>query len=97
MGCELSDHQADLLVQGAETIVVFDGNDAGRKGAQRAVQKLEGRTKVRLVQLPDGYEPEDVEPRGLRWLVNGMRALDLSEVQFSVCKPQPDNDKEDDE
>lgn len=84
MGCELSDSQVQLLREAKEVIVLFDGDDAGRKGAERAQAKLTPYLPVRLVRLPDGTEPEDFSPKALRWLINGMTALDLSEVSFLI-------------
>ena len=40
MGCELSDYQVKLLATAAEVIILFDGDEAGRKGAAAAAEKL---------------------------------------------------------
>lgn len=85
MGCELSDHQAQLLYYAErEVIILFDGDEAGRAGAQAAQQKLHGRVKTRMVRLPDGAAPDELPAKALRWLVNGMQVLDLAEVAFAT-------------
>ncbi len=83
MGCEVSDHQAAILARAVEVIVLFDGDAAGRIGADAARAKLAPHTKVRIVRLPEGKEPDDLPQRALRWIVNGMKALNLAEVAFA--------------
>ena len=82
MGCELSDQQVRLMRDAKEVIVIFDGDEAGAKGAAHAKEKLSPHVPVRVVKLPAGTEPEDFSPKARRWLVNGMASLDLSEVAF---------------
>jgi DNA primase len=87
MGCSLSEAQARLLAEAKEVIVLYDGNDAGWKGAAAARDLLAGKTVVRLIRLPAGgkpagYEPEDLSARTLRWAINGLRQLDLAEMSF---------------
>ena len=82
MGCEISDHQAELLAQFKEVIVLFDGNQAGWSGAEAVKQKLSSRTTVRIARLPSGFEPEDLSPKALRWLIQGLQVLDLAEASF---------------
>jgi len=84
MGSDLSEHQAKLLADSKEVIILFDGNEAGYRGAEAARERLMGKTKVRLVRLPDGYEPEDLSPKALRWLVQGMQILGFAEVSFRL-------------
>lgn len=87
MGCELSDHQARLLSTHTEVILLFDGNAAGQAGAISARAKLADHTTVRLVHLPDGLEPDDLDPKALRWLVRGMSILNLAEISFTFGSP----------
>lgn len=89
MGCELSDYQVKLLsAHTKEVIILFDGNEAGWSGAEAARQKLAVHVSVvRLACLPSDHEPETLPPRALRWLVNGLQALDLAEVSFDFAKP----------
>jgi DNA primase len=83
MGSDLSDYQAEFVADLPAVTLLFDGNDAGWKGAQAAEQKLAGRVPTRLVHLPDGLEPDDLSHRALRWLLNGVEQLDLSFVGFA--------------
>lgn len=83
MGCELSDYQATLLGAASEVVILFDGDEAGTTGAARAAEKLAPLTRVRVAQLPTGLEPDDLSPKALRWIVNGMRALNLLTLAFA--------------
>lgn len=98
MGCSLSERQAKLLVGAKEVILLYDGNSAGYAGADKARELLTSHNlTVRVIKLPSvgkpkGYEPEDLSPRMLRWLVNGLRQLDLAEVSFAFpVKTLPDD------
>lgn len=84
MGAELSEEQALLLRNAKDVVVLFDGNDAGYKGAEKAKEKLAPHVTVRVVKLQEGTEPESFSPKALRWLINGMRTLDLTEVAFCM-------------
>ena len=83
MGCELSHKQAELLSQAKEVVIIFDGNQAGRDGADKARELLTELVPVRVVHLPEDLEPDDLPPRALRWLINGLQALDLAEVSLT--------------
>ena len=90
MGCEVSDHQVKLLALAKEVIILFDGDEAGTKGALGLREKLAGQRLVRIIHLPEGSEPETLPARTLRWLVNGVQQLDLIEVRFRTAeKPEP--------
>ncbi|HLK14020.1 MAG TPA: toprim domain-containing protein, partial [Fimbriimonadaceae bacterium] len=84
MGCSVSEAQVDLLALSPSVSILFDGNEAGRSGAEVAARLLAPRVPVRLVRLPDGLEPEDVPADALRWLVGGAEAFDFSEVTFTA-------------
>lgn len=92
MGCEVSDAQVALLAEAADVIVLFDGNEAGWSGAETVREKLAGKVPVRVIRLPQDTEPEDLPPRALRWLVNGMRSIDLAEVSFSFQSTSADTE-----
>jgi DNA primase len=69
MGSDLSEHQAALAAKANHVIVLFDGNEAGRKGAASAAGRLtEIGVPVTLVELPEGWEPEDCTRQQLAWL-----------------------------
>ncbi len=84
MGAELSDAQAVLLTEARDVVIMFDGNEAGERGAAVAAEKLTALgVTTRLARLPRDIEPDDLPPRLVRWLVNGLRQLDLAEVNFA--------------
>jgi DNA primase len=84
MGSELSRWQAELIADAPEVIVLFDGDEAGIAGGQAARELLAEHTTVRLVSLPEDKSPDDMGPRALRWLINGMQQLDLTQVSFEI-------------
>lgn len=84
MGCALSDAQADLLAEHASHVsILYDGNDAGRGGALDALARLEKRgVSATNIALPEGFVPEDLPQRLLRWAISGARILALRELAF---------------
>lgn len=82
MGVEVSAHQVALLAKAPRVFVLFDGDDAGRRGGAELAARLTGHTTVHLIEIPRGKEPEDLEPKALRWVMNGARELGLSRVSF---------------
>jgi DNA primase len=61
MGTSLTEEQSEILKGlNREICVVFDGDEAGLKGAERAVRKLlsAGCSKVKVVMLPKGEDPD---------------------------------------
>lgn len=83
MGCTLSDKQAELIQEAKEVMVLFDGDEAGMAGANEAKERLGSKMPVRLVRLPLDTEPEDLSPQAMRWLVFGLKNLDLSELTLT--------------
>ena len=84
MGSSLSTAQADLLATFTEVFLLLDGDEAGRAGAASAAELLGSRTVVRLIELPEGFEPENASARMLRWAFTGTTILDLSRVSFAA-------------
>lgn len=82
MGCELGEHQLALLAAFPEVVLFFDGDEAGRTGMTSAREKLAGKTIVRTIHLPTGTKPDELGPRALKWLVNGIQLLDLEEIDY---------------
>jgi len=83
MGCLLSEAQADLIAEyAADVTILYDGNEAGRSGAEAARTLLADRVLARVVWIPDGMQPDGVPPRALRWVLRGARELGLREVRF---------------
>lgn len=83
MGVEVSESQLELIARAPRVFVIFDGDDAGRRGGADLASKLKDRTTVHLIEIPRGTEPEDLEPKALRWAMNGARELGLSVVSFA--------------
>lgn len=89
MGSDLSEHQAALAARAPHVIVLFDGNDAGRKGAAHAAARLsETGVPVTVVDLPDRCEPEDCSKEQLTWLYSAAE-LGISRVSFDAHRSAP--------
>ena len=85
MGARLSSEQAQLLSEIPEVVIIYDGDDAGTIGEVAARELLEANgVIVRTVTLPVGMSPDEMDPRAIRWLVNGIGALDLSHVAIAT-------------
>lgn len=84
MGSDVSDAQIELLAHSPEVIILFDGDEAGRRGGETAYAALNDRTKARIIELPADTEPEGHEPRTLRWAVNGVRQVGIHRLSFSL-------------
>lgn len=88
LGTALTEHHVKTLTRFAKKIIyLFDGDNAGQKAAERAIQFIEtGSIDLRCVILPDNMDPNDyVNANGgpaLRQL------LDVSEplLDFVFCK-----------
>ena len=88
MGCSLSEAQCSLLAATSSSVtLLFDGDASGRAGAEEARARLDGRVATRLVRLPDGLDPTTVPHKTLRWALNGVHGLDLSDIAFSFRSP----------
>lgn len=59
-GDSLSEAQVDLLIQAGidSAVLIFDGDEAGRKGALAALPVLASRLFVKTVPLEDGIKPD---------------------------------------
>jgi hypothetical protein len=60
MGSSLSDLQETVLKKFARVILFLDGDEAGRGAAQTIASRLIHHTFVRLVDLPDGVQPDQL-------------------------------------
>lgn len=90
MGSDLSDHQAQLLRRLPHVILMFDGDEAGRRGSQDAEGKLVmAGVPTTAIELPDGWEPESIPAQTLRWLVDGAARLQLSSIAFETWAVAP--------
>jgi DNA primase len=82
-----------LRVQGVRRLVLlFDGDAAGRKAAERLKEKMEG-FEVEIRELPDGKDPNDLlRELGAEGLRN--RILGASETQPPTAHSQPPTEPE---
>ena len=70
LGSSLSEAQEDLLVSHFNRFVLlFDGDDAGRKVTEDSLTRLARRAFVRVIELPDGRQPDQFSPEELRLIV----------------------------
>ena len=70
MGSALSDQQERLLVERFKTITLFlDADEAGRKAAEEIAVRLLRKVHVRILELPDGKQPDQLDQEQLRWLL----------------------------
>jgi DNA primase len=70
LGSSLSDEQAILLARlRRPVVIIFDGDDAGRRGAQAAIEKLAPLAFVRSIALVDGHQPTDLSTENVRGLM----------------------------
>ena len=62
LGAGLSPEQAALLAtaQPSEAVILFDPDDAGRKGAQRARERLSPYMRTTVAECPPGRDPADL-------------------------------------
>lgn len=67
MGTALSEKQIELLKQtGVKAItILFDGDEAGRRGAETASALLARSFYTRIIDLPEGVSPDEMDERVL--------------------------------
>jgi DNA primase len=66
MGSSMSDVQQKLLSECSHVIVFLDGDAAGREGAITIAQKLMHTSFVKVMDLPDGMQPDQLSSDELR-------------------------------
>jgi DNA primase len=68
MGCDISEHQAELLcAHFAHLVLFFDGDAAGRQGSDQALVEIGRRGRyVRAVLLPDGSQPDQLSEEDIK-------------------------------
>jgi DNA primase len=71
MGCDISEHQAELLCgHFSHIVLLLDGDQAGRQGTDRALVAIGRRGRyVRAVLLPDGAQPDQLLEDDIRRLL----------------------------
>jgi len=77
MGSTLSRHQADLLKQHFERILVMlDDDTAGQQGATAVAEALTPAMTVAMLSTGGGHQPDELEPQDIRHLVNRWNRLE---------------------
>jgi DNA primase len=70
MGCSLSgDQEEQLVAQFRQVVIMLDGDDAGRRAATEIAGRLAHRAWVRVVDLPDGKQPDQLAIEELQQLL----------------------------
>ena len=70
MGSSMSYHQKRLLSNLENRLtLLFDGDEAGKKGMQTAAHMLSGIKPVKAIYLPNDTQPEDLSRKELRELI----------------------------
>lgn len=69
LGTSLSSVHRQHLAAARRVLILFDGDPAGRAAGQRALALLEEVTQVRVVTLPNGADPDDLNDSQLESLL----------------------------
>lgn len=68
MGCDLSAAQEELLQAFKRVVVMLDGDEAGRHASQGIASRLMRRHFVRLVDVPEGKQPDGLSAEEIKAL-----------------------------
>ena len=61
MGCSLSERQEkQLIAHFKQVVLMLDGDEAGRQASSEIAGRLVHRVHVRIVDLPDGKQPDQL-------------------------------------
>jgi len=81
MGTELYEHPARLLGERfASVVVLLDGDEAGRKARGRVAGGLQDTCAVRVLELPEGAQPDQLPDGQLRELLEAATGWGRSSV-----------------
>jgi DNA primase len=69
LGVHATRAQLALLASVPKLTLLFDGDPAGREGARTLADRLKGTSQTRIVLVPDGLDPDDLDDLALRSLV----------------------------
>ena len=73
MGCSMSEEQeSQLSLNFRQVIIALDGDEAGRRAAGEIAARLAHRMSVRIVDVPDGKQPDQLPTEELRLLLKVM-------------------------
>lgn len=66
-GAHLTDEQYALLIKcGADIVLAYDGDDAGRRADEKARKLLRNKTRIQTVPFREGEDPESIPREELR-------------------------------
>ncbi len=70
MGSSLSYHQKNQLLSLEQRLtLMFDGDDAGKRGMAKAINILQEKRPLKAIYLPENLQPDDFEPEYLNELI----------------------------
>ena len=67
MGSSLSEYQEEVLLRQFKRVtLLMDGDAAGRQASEEIAKRLVRKLHVRIVDLPDGQQPDQLDEEGIR-------------------------------
>jgi len=73
MGCSLSEAQEELLAKHFERAwLMLDGDEAGRNAAAECITRIGRRMWVRLADIPEGKQPDQLSADEIRELLGAL-------------------------
>jgi DNA primase len=73
MGCSMSEEQeAQLVAHFRQVVVMLDGDEAGRSAAGEIAGRLTHKMWVRVADVPEGRQPDQLSTEELRELLGGL-------------------------
>ena len=92
MGSSLSERQERLLVGRFQKVtLLLDGDDAGRTAAGEIAARLIRRVHVRIVEPPDGKQPDQLDHGQLNGLLGYLRSENSGVTRFDIGRSSPDD------
>jgi DNA primase len=74
MGSSMSESQEELLLAAFDyVILMMDGDDAGRRCAMKTADRLVRKVFVRMVDLPEGMQPDQLPPEEIDGLLSFLK------------------------
>jgi DNA primase len=72
MGSSLSDAQERMLAGFSHVVLIFDGDEAGREATRQIAARLARRTFVKVMNLPDGVQPDKLSSEDIRSILGSV-------------------------
>jgi DNA primase len=73
MGCSISEAQEELLVKHFDSAwLMLDGDNAGRQAATECITRIGRRMWVRLAEVPEGKQPDQLSTEEIRRLLGSL-------------------------